>query len=272
MKNSILIIGESGVGKTHFGAQLLMRLNQNIGQLSMDGAADNLEPFLEAMDRLNEGITADHTPLTTYFESIWPIKNANKYKGELIWPDYAGEQVSNIVLSHSVPNQWYKRIVESSSWIVIIRPSLLRLPEDILSKPVNGGFEANDFAEKGELSDQARLIELLQIFLYVFSKSENDIKNPKICILISCWDELNTTDKPSEYLQRHLPMLSEFIHSKWHKPLIMGLSALGKVLNKEIPDNEYQNSGPESFGYIVQSDGAQNSDLTLPISFLIEEN
>ncbi len=50
MKNSILIIGESGVGKTHFGAQLLMRLQQNLGQLSMDGAATNLEPFIEAME------------------------------------------------------------------------------------------------------------------------------------------------------------------------------------------------------------------------------
>ena len=62
MKNSILIIGESGVGKTHFGAQLLMRLQQNLGQLCMDGAATNLEPFIEAMDRLNEGVTAEHTP------------------------------------------------------------------------------------------------------------------------------------------------------------------------------------------------------------------
>ncbi len=27
-------------------------------------------------------------------------------------------------------------------------------------------------------------------------------------------------------------MLSEFIHSKWERPLIMGLSALGKSLEK----------------------------------------
>lgn len=270
MKNSILIIGESGVGKTHFGAQLLMRLNQNIGQLSMDGAADNLEPFLEAMDRLNEGITADHTPVTTYVESIWPIKTANNYKGELIWPDYAGEQVSNIVISHSISNQWYKRIIESSSWIIIIRPTLLRLPEDLLSKPIIDTSEPNDPTNKGELSDQARLIELLQIFLYVYSKSGNSLQTPKICMLISCWDELDTIDNPPEYLQKHLPMLSEFIHSKWDKPLIMGLSALGKVLNMEIPDDEYQNSGPEKFGYIVQPNGTHSPDLTLPITFLIE--
>lgn len=65
-------------------------------------------------------------------------------------------------------------------------------------------------------------------------------------------------------------MLSEFIHSKWEKPLIMGLSALGKTLDKEMRDSEYQTSGPEKFGYIVQIDGTHNADLTLPIKYLIE--
>ena len=65
-------------------------------------------------------------------------------------------------------------------------------------------------------------------------------------------------------------MLSEFIHSKWERPLIMGLSALGKSLDKKINDSEYQTSGPEKFGYVVEVDGIHNSDLTLPINYLIE--
>jgi hypothetical protein len=270
MKNSILIIGESGVGKTHFGAQLLMRLQQNLGQLSMDGAATNLEPFTEAMDRLNEGITAEHTPLKTYVESVWPVKSKNGYRGQLIWPDYAGEQVSNIVISHNISNDWHQRIIESSSWIIIIRPHLYRLSADMLSKPFANNSELNFPAETGELSDQSRLIELLQIFLYLHSKSNPNSITPKVCFLISCWDELKVKTKPSEFFREHLPMLSEFIHSEWGKPLIMGLSALGKALDKEIKDNEYQTSGPDKFGYIVQVDGTHDPDLTLPIKYLIE--
>ena len=53
--NSILLIGESGVGKTHYGAQLLQRLMKGDGLLRMNGAATNLEPFEAALENLNEG-------------------------------------------------------------------------------------------------------------------------------------------------------------------------------------------------------------------------
>ena len=71
--NSILLIGESGVGKTHYGAQLLKRLMKGDCQLRMNGAASNLEPFEAAMESLNEGMAADHTPTPTYVDSVWPI-------------------------------------------------------------------------------------------------------------------------------------------------------------------------------------------------------
>lgn len=269
-ENSILIIGESGVGKTHFGAQLLMRLQQNLSQLSMNGAASNIEPFVEAMDRLNEGITADHTPVKTYIESIWPIKSVNGYKGRLIWPDYAGEQVSKIVTSRNISNEWHQRITESSSWIIMVRPHLYRLSDDVISKPTTNNSETTQPTENSELSDQARLIELLQIFLYLFRKSHSHTQMPKVCFLISCWDELDVSLSPAEFLKTHLPMFSEFIHSQWEKPLIMGLSALGKALDKNIGDTEYQNSGPENFGYIVHSNGNRDDDLTLPIMYVID--
>ena len=66
----ILIIGEHDVGKTHYGGQLLKRLMDSGGQLRMDGAADNLEPFETVMDSLNEGRLADHTPTAIYKESV----------------------------------------------------------------------------------------------------------------------------------------------------------------------------------------------------------
>ncbi|WP_429102254.1 hypothetical protein, partial [Aeromonas rivipollensis] len=74
--NSILLIGESDVGKTHYGAQLLKRLMKRDGQLRMNGAATNLEPFESAMSCLDEGMAAGHTAASTYVDSIWPITDA----------------------------------------------------------------------------------------------------------------------------------------------------------------------------------------------------
>ena len=75
-QHSILLIGESNVGKTHYGAQFLKRLMVQAGALRMSGAATNLEAFSTALGCLTEGMATDHTPATSYVESIWPIADA----------------------------------------------------------------------------------------------------------------------------------------------------------------------------------------------------
>lgn len=267
--SSILIIGESGVGKTHYGAQLLMKLQQKDSQLRMNGSANNLEPFSEAVDRLNEGLAADHTPVSNYIESIWPIIDSNGVNGQLIWPDYGGEQVSNISALRSVPQEWLTRVMESSSWLFMIRTNLYRLQDDVLSRPLESGKKAQaPEVSRAEVSDQARLVELIQILIYL-RKGVPSGRKPKICFLLSCWDELNTDSTPSELFKTSLPMLYEFIHSYWSEPLIMGLSSLGKNLNKDNKDKDYMDSGPENFGYIICPDGTSNPDITIPIKLLI---
>jgi hypothetical protein len=84
--NSILLIGESDVGKTHYGAQLLKRLMKRDGQLRMNGAATNLEPFESAMSCLDEGMAAGHTAASTYVDSIWPITDAQGALPNLFGP------------------------------------------------------------------------------------------------------------------------------------------------------------------------------------------
>jgi len=71
-------------------------------------------------------------------------------------------------------------------------------------------------------------------------------------------------------LKRQLPMLSEFITTNWSHPIILGLSALERPLDKTVPDEEYITRGPEQFGYIVLPDGKTTPDLTFPLTVLLE--
>ncbi|WP_440824317.1 hypothetical protein [Psychrobacter cryohalolentis] len=271
MSNSILIIGESGVGKTHYGAKLLMQLQQDKGSLSMNGTATNIEPFNSTMEQLHEGLTSDHTPSDLYVESQWPIKSEDEYIGEIIWPDYGGEQILNITKSRSVPNVWYERIANSNSWLIMLRPSQYRIPEDLISKPTsNVTTKSSDSMENEDIADQTRLIELLQILLYSYRSSKSSALL-NVCFVISCWDELETTLTPRELLRDRLPMLFDFIYANWHEPLVLGLSALGKKLDSKNEDEEYLLKGPENIGYIVEADGSENSDLTLPLKYLINQ-
>jgi GTPase SAR1 family protein len=270
MSDSVLIIGESGVGKTHYGAKLLMQLQQDKGSLSMDGTATNIEPFNSTMEQLHEGLTSDHTPSNVYVESRWPIKSENEYTGEIIWPDYGGEQILNITKTRSIPDEWYERVANSNSWLIMLRPSQYRLPEDLISKPTsNISTDNSEMIEKEDLTDQTRLIELLQILIYSYRSSSSKTL-PKVCFLLSCWDELETKLTPCELLRDRLPMFFDFIHASWHEPLILGLSALGKKLDSSKEDKEYLLKGPENIGYIVESSGSKNIDLTLPVKYVID--
>lgn len=266
---SILILGESKVGKTHYGAQILKRLMKGDGQLRMDGAASNLEPFQAAMDCLDEGIAAGHTSSTTYVDSVWPVADACGTKAELLWPDYAGEQILAIAKHRAVPDAWRDRIRTTPAWLLFVRLQLTRTPDDILTRPLSDLTVTSDNDEV-HLSDQARLIELLQILLYVRgSMSNQSLQTPRLCVVLSCWDELNTSEKPADILLQSLPMFASFIASNWADPIILGLSALGQSLSPKDKDIQYAQTGSDQFGYVVLSDGQQTSDLTLPIQSLL---
>lgn len=268
--NSILIIGESGVGKTHYGAQVLKRLMKGDGQLRMDGAAINLQPFEAAMESLNEGMAAGHTATTTYVDSIWPIADAGGAKGELVWPDYGGEQIKSISSTRRIPSAWRVRVLSSPAWILLVRLQQTLVSDDIFSRPLSALRGASSENREVRISDQARLIELLQMLLYVRGAiSSERLRTPRLCVLLSCWDELSTNECPTAALEQRLPMFANFVASTWDRPMVFGLSALERPLSPHNRDTDYVARGPEQFGYIVLPNGERSPDLTLPIQRLL---
>ena len=269
---SILLIGESDVGKSHYGGQLLKRLMQEDGRLRMDGAPTNLEPFRAVMAQLDAGLSAGHTPSGTYHESRWPIVDDEGRKADLIWPDYAGEQIKNIIDERRLPHLWLNRIVRSSAWLLLIRLQKIRADDDIFSRPLASLQGNSSELRKAGLSDQACLIELLQMLIYVRSTSDNRLNRlPRLVVLLTCWDEMEVQGKPIDVLHERLPMFGDFVASNWVDSSVLGLSALGRRLDSEEPDEDYINQGAERFGYVVLEDGASSPDLTLPIRTLLSD-
>ena len=269
---SILLIGESDVGKSHYGGQLLKRLMQEDGRIRMDGAANNLEPFEAVMASLDTGLSADHTATTIYHESRWPVIDDEGRKAHLIWPDYGGEQIKNIIDKRRLPHVWLKRIAQSSAWLLLIRLQRTRVDDDILSRPLTSLKRNSREPRKAPLSDQARLIELLQMLVYAQSTSDKRMGGlPCLVVLLTCWDEMDSSEKPIDVLHERLPMFGDFVASNWEHSSVLGLSALGRALDKEVPDESYITQGSEQFGYVVLEDGTRSTDLTLPIQRLLAE-
>ena len=271
-QHTILLVGESNVGKTHYGAQFLKRLMVKSCALKMSGAPTNLEAFTTALSCLTEGKSTDHTPANTYVESVWPITDEAGRNAELIWPDYGGEQVRNLVTQRRIPAAWHERVLEATDWVLLIRLHSLRSEDDLFSRPLQSFAVAEPQGEAAayEPLDQARTVELLQILLYLAqSHLDRPLRKPRLTIMLSCWDELETTELPPDLLASRLPMLWSFVRSNWISPNVMGLSALERALSKTDADQEYATRGPEEFGYVVLPDGVKNTDITLPIQRLM---
>lgn len=273
-QHTILLVGESNVGKTHYGAQFLKRLMVKACALKMQGAPTNLEAFDTALGCLTEGMATDHTPASSYVESVWPIQDDSGRFAELVWPDYGGEQVRNLVTERRIPATWRERVLEATDWVVLIRLHSLRAEEDLFSRPLQSFATAGirDEPAAFEPSDQARTIELLQMLLYLAQFSlDRPLRKPRLTILLSCWDELNATELPPDVLATQLPMLWSFVHSNWTSPSVIGLSALEKALSKTVPDADFATRGPEDFGYVILPNGERSTDITLPIKRLMAE-
>lgn len=273
-QHTILLVGESNVGKTHYGAQFLKRLMVKAGALKMSGAPTNLEAFTTALSCLTEGKSTDHTPANTYVESVWPITDEAGRYAELVWPDYGGEQVRNLVTQRRIPTAWRERVLEATDWVLLIRLHSLRSEDDLFSRPLQSFAAAEPQGEAAayELSDQARTVELLQMLLYLAQfHLDRPLRKPRLTILLSCWDELDTTELPADLLASRLPMLWSFVCSNWTSPTVIGLSALERALSQTDADQEYATRGPEEFGYVVLPDGVKNTDITLPIQRLMAD-
>lgn len=270
--NSILLIGESGVGKTHYGAQLLKRLMTGDGELRMHGAATNLEPFEAAMENLNNGVAAGHTATSTYTDSVWPIIDTKGRRAELVWPDYGGEQIKAMSTTRRFPAAWRSRVLSAPAWLLLLRLQQTRVSEDLFSRQLRELKGIGDESREAQVSDQARLIELLQMLVYVRGAIRPaPLRSPRLCVLLSCWDELGTEEPPPEVLERRLPLVADYVWSTWAEPSVFGLSALERPLKPREPDQDYALRGPEQFGYVVQPDGRRSTDLTLPIRGLLAD-
>ncbi|WP_315751865.1 MULTISPECIES: hypothetical protein [unclassified Bradyrhizobium] len=269
--NSILLLGESGVGKTHYGAQLLNRLMNVEGVLRMEGQSTNLLPFQSAMNSLQEGRAADHTATSTYSESVWPIIDGTGRRADLVWPDYGGEQIRRMIETRRIPNAWRERITTSPAWLMLVRLQALRIGDDIFSRPLASLRSSSAVAAEGQVSDQARMIELLQMLLFVGSMGDRPLERPRLAVLLTCWDELGFEGAPEAVLKERLPLFWTFIRSSWRAPTVLGVSALERPLSPNERDLDYVAKGPESFGYVVCADGSRSPDLTLPIQLLLDD-
>ena len=133
----ILVLGGPDAGKTHYAGQLLGRLRHDReGSLRLRvGGADDLGKLEEVLACLEEGCAAGHTPAETWTGIKLQLETRSRAEVLLQWPDYAGERLLSVVASRLLPPEWRKSVHAAQAWMLFIRPSILHMYEDLLSRP-----------------------------------------------------------------------------------------------------------------------------------------
>jgi hypothetical protein len=267
----VAVFGESNVGKSHYGAQLIGRLNAETGSMRMRGAASDLAAFDDVVQSLSGGVPGAHTAANTYTETLLPVLTEGNVAIDVNWPDYAGEQVSQLLEERRIPASWQQRVESADGWILMVRPKYAPLAEDIFSRPLGDLQSSRSDGGFIQRSLQARLVELLQMLLYTTHARTGKAK-PALAVVLSCWDELQMPKgtTPEQVLRQNLPLLAAFVRNNWdeRRRLVLGLSATGVALSKDSPNKDFIYKGAEQMGWVVTTDGACTPDLTVPISQL----
>jgi hypothetical protein len=262
---SIIIIGQPGTSKTTYLSQLVLQVEGKKKAIKFRNKPDDISILKDAIARLRSGQEVQATPSDNNEVIKLPLL-INDKEIDLICPDYAGEQISHLLESREINMKWIDLISKSDAWIVFIRPTQLSVFYDISTKNIR---EAETLKQptttEFKVSDQSNLIELLQILRHYKTLTvQQKTKTPKLLVVFTCWDELNTKKAPSEYAQKQLPLFYEYIINNWIKDSFSfaGLSAQGGKM--EDVKEQYEISGPEESAYIVEQDGGDNVyDLSL---------
>lgn len=275
MGTSILLIGKPHSSKTVFLSQFYSKLQKNKSKLKLYKSVDDLSPISEAREALASGEEPQTTPSEKSVKFYLPIQVAEK-QVDLKCPEYGGEQVLNIVENRELNKEWTTSIKESNSWILFIRLNNINKPLDISDVTYSEQHQKSSKEQVSEteykISDQSFFIELLQIFLHAKGTDYHKVNDkPKLTIVLTCWDEMNTQENPYEVLKSKLPLLLNFLESNWDNGYlnIMGLSAQGFSLTTAKNKEKYQIEGPEEFGYIVLPGGTKINDITELIEYAL---
>lgn len=269
-----LIIGIPDSGKTHLAGQLFGRAENGKFTLKLRYQPTDISIFKEILQKLSDGKSASHTSVGFHEAITLPLESKDGKEFDLIYPDYGGEQIINMVKNRKISNQWQNAVMESTEWLLLIRADRIERPLDLLSnfykRAISNGKTPHSLFKGIPENTSPFYIELFQMLLWNRGKFvEGDQGMPNLSVLLTFWDKLN--DKhilPKTFLKEKLPLFQSYIEHHWKKNYkVLGLSSTGKTLSENEPDEEYQIKGPHQFGYWVSSDGQKDTDLTKLLLF-----
>lgn len=274
----LLVLGGPNSGKTVYRAQISQRMEYQPGKLKLLKSVGDRTALDGEVERLLQGLQPLHTHSETYHSTSFGVTDQSDRQFVLEFADYGGEQVRRMATSNTLPTGWVERAKGADGWLFLLRIDPIRSTKSFMADPVAAQPRPAAAVEvpSTEISTEIGAIETLQRLLFVRGAAlQFPLGIPRLAIALSCWDELPPSEQslpPGELLQQRAPLLAHFLRANWQPESlrIWGLSSIEAPLSETDPDEMFAQKGAEHIGYVRQPDGEKDSDLTIPVAWLVE--
>jgi hypothetical protein len=267
-EGTVVMIGLPGSGKTTFLAALWHQLES--GEIPTVFTAETLQEDREYLNKIREAWLGfeeiPRTPVGIERSALLHLRHVSTgSEYDLSIPNVAGETFATQWLGRQTPQNYIERLRASFGLILFVHCRQVVRPEIMTGATLGKSTSAAETVEwdPSLAPTQVQLVDLLQTALSVFERR----RVMRVALVVSAWDEVEVPATPESWLERSLPLLSQFIRANGDvlSCRVFGVSAIGgKLENREA----LALTPSPSSRVRVHVDSETLRDLTLPLEFL----
>lgn len=230
---NLVAMGLKGSGKTTYLASLWHQMEA--GEIAARLSAPALQPDREYLNGIRDrwlslqevGRTSQRGTQTVTL----PLMDKSTGKGiELCVPDLSGETYSLQWTTRKAAASYAEYVQDCGGILLFIhahgvKKSELIGPAALSQGNVETSSEAPNAWTPTMSPTQVQLVDLLQTFAWL----RKTTRPFRVAVIISAWDEITSSIFPTEWLERRLPLLAQYIRSNPERfqSRVYGISAIG---------------------------------------------
>lgn len=259
--SSVMFVGGPSSGKSNYLFRTWIAIEHETGKLRKNGLPDELDYLHDGAGQLLTGSFAPHTSrnVTTTCEIPVSFIGANTSE-KLTVPDVSGEVWNEVYERRQWPLSWDSYLAANCGFVLFVRAGS---PHNV--KPLDWvtceRLYKNRAAAKPDrrVPTQVYLVDWLQILRQLVTERSGSAHKPRLSVVVTAWDRVQTDPTPQEYIAREFPLFDQFLRAALHgfEARLFGVSVVGGDFSDPAFRAEYLSKDPIASGYSITARGRQ---------------
>jgi hypothetical protein len=277
--SNLLMLGLKGSGKTTYLAALWHYLES--AEIGDRLVIPRLQPDRDYLNAIRNSWLAlrplERTSMRTKSTASLRLHDSKRDADVVVTvPDLSGESFRLQWFTRKAATSYVEFAKNCTGAFLFIHPEHFRRTHAIKAKSLDedntdvlGAETAIPISEHWtpeQSSTQVQLVELLQLLLGLI----DDVSGVRLAVVISAWDLIEAPVSATNWLERRLPLLSQFLraNSDWLPSEVFGVSSQGGDLDTDR-DKLMNSTTASARCMAIRGDSLETVSITAPLQFLL---